>query len=168
LAVDAAMHVASDGRHGLIDVLRAQLGAAEVSGGVLAVDTERLARGIDKFTPGVGAKLLLWARSNDETAMLAESLLAIGLKLEVATAPPRTVAGFAAERDGPALRVIAVGDGGPAGLAGLKTGDKITLVDGAPPPTRWPELIAKKAPGAPLVLTVARGTRGLELHLTLA
>ena len=166
-AVDAAMHVASDGRHGLIDVVRAELAAAEVTGGVVAVDTERLARAIDKLTPGVGAKLLVWARSNDETALLAESLLAIGLKLEMTQAPPRTVAGFAAEREGAVLRVVAVGDGGPAALAGLKSGDRITHVDGAPPPARWPELIAKRPPGTALTLGVARGVRGLELHLTL-
>jgi S1-C subfamily serine protease len=65
------------------------------------------------------------------------------------------------------VRVVAIGDGGPAALGGLKTGDRILQVDGAPPPPRWPELIARKAAGAPLVLTVARGTRTLELHLTL-
>ncbi|MDB4967994.1 MAG: peptidase domain protein [Myxococcales bacterium] len=168
LAVDAAIHVATDGSHGLAEVLRAQLGAADAAGGVLPVDTDRLARAIDTVAPGVGAKLIAWARTSDETTLLSDSLSAIGLKLDVAIAPPRTVAGFAAEREGALLRVSAIADGGPASLAGLKPGDKITHFDGALPPPRWPELIVKKPAGATLTLTVLRGARPLELHLTLA
>jgi S1-C subfamily serine protease len=77
------------------------------------------------------------------------------------------VAGFAAERDGAGLRVVAVADGGPAALAGLHPGDRVLQLDGAPPAARWAEAIGKKAPGAPLVLVVQRGTRTLELRVTL-
>jgi S1-C subfamily serine protease len=65
------------------------------------------------------------------------------------------------------LRVVAVGDGGAAELAGLKPGDRIAAIDGVPPAARWPEAIAHKAAGAPLVLAVTRGQHALELHLTL-
>ncbi|MCU1282426.1 MAG: hypothetical protein JWM53_5972, partial [bacterium] len=43
----------------------------------------------------------------------------------------------------------------------------VTL-DGAAPAAKWPDTIAHKSPGAPLVLGATRGARPLELHLTLA
>jgi predicted metalloprotease with PDZ domain len=174
LAVDAAMRLRTEGRHGLDEVLRAALADAERAGGVAPIDSERLARAVDALAPGVGAKLLAWARAGNETETIGETLAAIGLSLQTKEAPARTVAGFAAEREATAggqhelLRVIAVGEGGPADLAGLKAGDRILTLDGAAPVVRWPETIAKKAPGAPLVLAVQRGARALELHLTLA
>lgn len=167
LAVDATMRVRTDGRHGLDDALRAALAEAEHAGGVAPIDSERLARAVDALAPGVGARLIAWARGGNEPPALAEALAAIGLSLTMRDAPPRTVAGFAAERDGATLRVLGVGEGGAADAAGLKPGDSIVSLDGAPPAPKWPETIAKKAPGAPLVLVVARGTRTIELHLTL-
>jgi predicted metalloprotease with PDZ domain len=168
LALDAAMFAQSGGRHRLDEALRALLAAADAAGGVLPVDTATLARAIDALVPGVGKKALGWARSADEMAQLGEPLAAVGLSLSIARTKPHTVAGFAAERDGGSLRVVAVGEDGPAALAGLRGGDRIVTLDGAPPPVRWPDIVAKKAPGATLVLGVVRGTRALELHLTLA
>src|SRR5262249_7794276 len=77
-----------------------------------------------------------------------------------------TVAGFAAERERDELRVVTVGDGGPADLAGLKSGDRILTIDGAPPPPRWPDAIARNPAGASVVLRVARGPRPILLRLT--
>lgn len=168
LALDAAMFAESGGRHRLDEAVRALLGAADAAGGVLPVDTATLARAIDALVPGVGKKALAWARMPDETAQLADALAAVGLTLSIARSKPHAVAGFAAERDGSGLRVVSVGEDGPAGLAGLRGGDRVVSFDGAPPPPRWPELIARKPPGTPLVLGVVRGTRMLELHVTLA
>ena len=132
------------------------------------IDSDRLARGVDALAPGVGAKLLAWVRGGNETAAVGDALAAIGLQLACKDAPPRTVAGFAAERDGDGLRVVAVGDGGPAELGGLKPGDRIVTLDGAAPTARWPDAVAHAAPGASLVLGVLRAQRRLELRLTLA
>jgi predicted metalloprotease with PDZ domain len=173
LGVDAAMRVASGGRHGLDEALRALVAEAERGGGVLPVDADRLARAVDALVPGVGRKLLGWVRGGDEPGAIAASLAAIGLSLACKESPPRTVAGFAAEREPPAgglrdeLRVVVVGDGGAADLAGLKAGDHIRTLDGAAPTARWPETIAAKAVGAQLTLGVVRGKRELVLHLTL-
>ena len=168
LALDAAMHLASDGKHGLVEALRALLADAGRAGGVLPVDTTALAHAIDAITPGVGAKALGWARSSDEPAQLGEALAAIGLQLATTRATPRTVAGFAAEREGNILRVVAVSDAGPAALAGLRGGDRIVQLDGAAPAARWPDVIARKSAGATLLLAVTRGARTLALRLTLA
>lgn len=168
LAVDATMRVRTNGKHGLDDVLRALLADAERAGGMAPIDSERLAHAVDALAPNVGAKLLSWARNGNESLAITDALAAIGLSLACKEGAPRTVAGFAAERQGDALRVVAVGDGGPADLAGLKAGDRITTIDGAAPTPRWPETIAHKAPGAPLVLAVERVQHALELHLQLA
>ena len=167
LAVDAAMRVRTGGRHGLDDVLRAALAEAERAGGVAAIDSERLARGVDALAPGVGAKLLAWVRGGHETDEVGETLAAIGLDLACKDAPPRTIAGFAAERDGDGLRVVAVAEGGPADLGGLKAGDRIVTLGGAPPPARWADAVLNAAPGSSLVLGVQRAAHALELHLTL-
>jgi predicted metalloprotease with PDZ domain len=167
LALDATMRAQTGGKHGLDAVLRALLAEADRAGGALPVDGERLARAIDALAPGVGQKVLAWTRAGDETAQVAEAVAAVGLKLTATDAPGRTVAGFAADRDGAGLRVVAVADGGPAALAGLHPGDRVLQLDSAPPAARWAEAIGKKAPGAPLVLVVQRGTRTLELRVTL-
>ena len=168
LAVDAAMRVRTDGRHDLDEVLRGALAEAERAGGIAPIDSGRLARAVDALAPGVGQELLAWARDGHETAAVVGALGSIGLQLDCRDAPARTVAGFAAEREPDDLRVVAVGAGGPAELGGLLGGDRILALDGAAPTLRWPETIAHKTPGAPLVLTVARGSRQLELRLTLA
>jgi predicted metalloprotease with PDZ domain len=167
LGIDATMRARTQGRHGLDEVLRAELAEADRAGGVAPIDTERLARAVDALAPGVGARLIAWARGGHEAAAIAEALPALGLSLAIREAPPRTVAGFAAERDGETLHVVAVGEGGPADVAGLKPGDRIVALDGAPPPAKWPETIAKKSPGATLVVAAVRGMRAIELHLTL-
>jgi predicted metalloprotease with PDZ domain len=167
-AADAAMRAASGGRHGLDEAVRALLDEADRAGGVLPVDAERLGRAVDALVPGVGAKLVRWARSDDEPAAVAESLAGLGLSLACKEAPARTVAGFSAERDGAELRVVAIGDGGPADLGGLKIGDRILTLDGAAPAAHWPETIAHKPAGTMLTLGVARGARSLVLRLTLA
>lgn len=167
LAVDAQLRARTSGKHGLDDVLRAALDEATRSGGVAPIDSERLARGVDALAPGVGAKLLAWARQGNEAATITEALASVGLALACKDAAARTVAGFAAELQGDHLRVVAVGEGGAAELAGLRPGDRILSLDGAPPSARWPDTIAHKAPGAPLVLAVERAQRALELHLTL-
>lgn len=167
LALDASIRVATDGRRSLDDALRALLDGAERRGGVLPVDTATLAHAIDGVAPGVGKKALAWARDGGETEALQQALAAIGLGLSVQLLPPRTFAGFAAEHDGPLLRVVAVGADAPAGLGGLHVGDRILAIDGAPPGPRWSEAILRKPAGAPLVLMVLRGQRRLELHLTL-
>jgi predicted metalloprotease with PDZ domain len=169
LAVDAAMRVRTGGRHGLEEVMRALFADAERRGGPAPIDSVRLAHAVDALAPGVGAKLLGWVRVPDERAGVTDALAAIGLGLACKDAPARTVAGFAAERDRDReeLRVVAVGSGGPADLAGVKPGDRVTAVDGAAPPAQWSEAIAHKAAGAPLVLAIARGARALEIRLTL-
>jgi predicted metalloprotease with PDZ domain len=167
LAVDATMRLRTDGKHGLDEVLRGALAEAERAGGIAPIDSERLARAVDALAPGVGAKLLAWARGGDESGAIVDALAAIGLSLACKDSATRTVAGFAAEREPDGLRVVAVGDGGPAKLAGLEPGDRIVTLDGATPPARWPETIAKKAPGAPLLLSVVRGQRAISLRLTL-
>ncbi|HXU70625.1 MAG TPA: hypothetical protein VN947_14915 [Polyangia bacterium] len=167
LGVDAAMRVASGGKHGLDEAIRALLDEAERAGGVLPVDADRLGRAVDALTPGVGAKLVRWARTPNEAPAIAESLGAIGLSLACKETPPHTVAGFSAERQGDALRVLVVGDGGPADLAGVKSGDRVVTFDGVAPPPKWPEAVGKRAAGSALVLGVVRGTHPLVLHLTL-
>jgi predicted metalloprotease with PDZ domain len=167
LGVDAAMRAGSGGRHGLDEAMRALLEEAEHAGGILPVDADRLAHAVDALVPGVGPRLLRWARAGDEAASIAESLTAAGLSLACKESAPRTVAGFAAERERDELRVLSVGDSGPADHAGLKPGDRVLTLDGAAPPPRWPDTIARKAAGTVLTLGVARGTHALTLHVTL-
>ena len=133
LAVDATMRVRTGGRYGLDDVLRAALAEAERAGGVAPIDSDRLAHDVDALAPGVGGKLLEWVRGGNETAAVADALAPIGLALACKDGPAQTVVGFAAERDGAGLRVVAVGDGGPGDLGGLKPGDRIVTIGGAPP-----------------------------------
>ena len=167
LGVDAALRAGSGGRHSLDEALRALLAEAERAGGILPIDSDRLARAVDALVPGTGAKLLRWARGGNEAAAIAESLDAVGLALPCKESTPRTVAGFGAEREHEELRVVVVGDGGPAELAGLKAGDRILTIDGAAPPARWPDALAQKAPGSVVTLGVARGKHALVLHVTM-
>jgi len=166
LAVDAAMRVRTGGKHTLDEVLRGELLDAERAGGIAPIDSARLARAVDALAPGAGALLTRSVNEANETPLVRAAIAAIGLSLQCA-ASARVVAGFSAEREGDSLRVAAVGDGGPADLAGLKPGDRILSLDGAAPEPRWPDKIAHAAAGAPLVLEVVRGQRPLELHLTL-
>jgi predicted metalloprotease with PDZ domain len=167
LALDAALRVASDGRHSLDEALRQLLEDSARAGGVLPVDTATLARAVDALAPGLGAKLTGWVRGGDELAGLAEPLAAIGLKLSVLATPQRTVAGFGATRDSGELLVDSVRPDGPAALAGLKPADHIFGFDGAPPPVRWADAVAARAPGTVLTLNVRRGERVIELRVTL-
>ena len=167
LAVDATMRVRSGGKHGLDEVLRAALADAERAGGIAPIDSARLARAVDAIVPGAGATLRDCATGPNESSLVRAALAAIGLSLSCATGA-HVVAGFSAERDGDALRVVAVGDGGPADLAGLKPGDRILTLDGAPPAARWPDKIAHAGRGGDsLVLGVVRAQRALLLHVTL-
>jgi len=166
LAVDAAMRVRSGGKHGLDEVLRAALADAERSGGVAPIDSARLARAVDAIVPGAGATLRDCVAGPNESSLVRAALAAIGLSLACATSA-RVVAGFSAERDGEGLRVVAVAEGGPADLAGLKPGDRILTIDGAPPAVRWPDRIAHGRRGDAVVLGVVRAQRSLTLRLTL-
>lgn len=167
LGLDAAVRAASAGARSLDDVVRALLAEAARRGGVLPVDTATLARALDGVAPGVGALAVAWARDGHETTALPAVLARVGLRLAVDVAPPRAEAGFAADREGAALRVRAVVPAGAADLAGLRPGDLVVALDGAAPGPRWADAVGRKPPGARLVLTVRRGDRALALHLTL-
>ncbi len=168
LALDATLRVRSDGKHGLDELIHAAVAQAERGHAIMPVSTRWLAERVDALVPavGLGATLERWVAVPDESSEVRAALAAIGLALDCARRTA-VVLGLAAERDGAALRVLAVGEGGPADLAGIKPGDRIVSLDGAPPPPRWPERIAHGAAGDKVLLGVTRAQRTLELHLTL-
>jgi predicted metalloprotease with PDZ domain len=168
LGLDATVRAASDGKKSLDDVVRALLAAAERAGGVLAVDGERLAREVAEVAGAeAGARVADWTRVPDEPARLGAALAAVGLRWSIDEGPERTVAGFAAESDGEALRVASVAPEGPAAQVGLRAGDRILRLDGAPPSPQWAEQLAARSPGAALLLEAMRATRRLVLRLQL-
>ncbi|MCA1663242.1 MAG: PDZ domain-containing protein, partial [Myxococcales bacterium] len=118
------------------------------------------------LVPGAGATLRDCVAGRNESGRVRSALAAIGLSLVCATSA-RVAAGFFAERDGDGLRVVTVAEGGAADLAGLKPGDRIVTLDGAPPAARWPDEIAHAARGDTLLLRVVRAQRSLALHVTL-
>jgi predicted metalloprotease with PDZ domain len=167
LALDAALRSASDGKASLDEVMRGLDGEATRAGGVLPVDTEVLARACDRVAPGVGARLISWARGGDEPEKLVPVLAELGLGLVIAPPQPRTTAGFVAEADGNGLRVVAVAPDGPASLAGLRPGDRIYGFDGGAAPFDHAGQIARRRPFTPLMLDVARGRERLQLRVEL-
>jgi predicted metalloprotease with PDZ domain len=168
LALDAKLRAATDGRRSLDDVMRSLLAAAEHAGGALPINTAALARAVDAEVAGLGADVLLWARTPEETTLVAEQLGALGLQLNVQVHPTRAYAGFVADREGGVLHVLSVEAEGPASEAGLRAGDRILQLDGAAPPAKWPEVIGAKSVGAPLKLEVQRSRRRLQLRVYLA
>jgi len=167
LAIDASIRAASDGKRSLDDVLRALLEAATRSGGVLPIDTDVLARACDRVAPGVGARVIAWARGGGELAKIAPALAEVGLAINERAAPSRTSAGFIGALDGAALRVLLIQPDGPAALAGLRAGDRVTALDGAAPTTDYLAQIAKRRPFTPLRLDVTRAQERLTLRLDL-
>jgi predicted metalloprotease with PDZ domain len=169
LALDVAIRAASDGAHSLDEVMKALLAAADRAGGVLALDGDVLQRAIVPLGGAEVAQLVIaWTRAPDEPRKLESALAGVGLKLAIEEAPPRTVAGFAAEADGGALRVVGVLPDGPAFHAGLRAGDRVLFLDGIAPGRKWAESIAQKAPGTRLAMEAVRATRHLALTLELA
>ena len=168
LALDATMRARSDGKHSLDELVHNAVAAAERSGNITRISTRTIAEAVDGLLPalGLGANLEKWIAGPNESSDVRAAIATIGLGLECMT-KSIVAAGFSAERDGTGLRVVAVGDGGPADLAGLKPGDRIATIDGAPPPARWPERIAHGTVGDKLTLGVARAQQRLELRLTL-
>lgn len=84
----------------------------------------------------------------------------------------RVVIGIVPEREGssePGWGVAQVVDGGPAAMAGLKSGDRILAIDGAK--TRgmsdYLEIVKDKSPGDVVVLEVKRGHETLQLSVAL-
>jgi predicted metalloprotease with PDZ domain len=167
LAIDAAIRAASDGKSSLDEVMRQLDGEATRAGGILPVDSDVLARACDRVAPGVGARVLGWARGGDEIEKLAPALAELGLGLEIAPPQPRTTAGFIAEPEDNALRVIAVAPDGPASLAGLHAGDRIITFDGAAPPIDYIVQLTRRKPYTPLFVDVTRGREHLKLRIEL-
>jgi predicted metalloprotease with PDZ domain len=168
LALDATVRATTSGARSLDDVVRALLAQAERAGGVLPVDGEVLARAVTAIAGAdAGARVAEWSRVPDEPPRLADALAGLGLRLAREPAPARAVAGFAAEPDGDALRVVAVSPVGPAPVAGLRAGDRIVTVDGRAPPPQWMDSLAQRAPGAALAIEVTRGTRRLLFDVRL-
>jgi predicted metalloprotease with PDZ domain len=168
LALDALIRVGSDGHRSLDEVMRALLAEADLQNAPLAVDGDKLAAAVREVAgPDAAAKVIAWTRAPGEPDKLADALAGVGLKLVIEESPQRTFAGFAAESDGGALRVVSVGASGPAADAGLRAGDRIVRLDGEVPSARWGELLAKKSPGAAVAVEAVRATRRLllELHL---
>jgi predicted metalloprotease with PDZ domain len=164
-----ALRAATEGARSLDDVLRALIAAADQAGGVLPHDGARLAEAIGRVAgPAVAADVAAWSQAPGEPARLEATLAAVGLKLTTDEAPPRTFAGFSAESDGGSLRVVSVGASGPAADAGLRAGDRIVRLDGAPPSTSWADELARKSPGAAVAVEAVRATRRLLLELRLA
>jgi predicted metalloprotease with PDZ domain len=168
LALDAAIRAAGDGKHSLDDVLRALLAASEKAGGVLPVDGDSLAKACDLVAPGVGAQLLSWTREPHEIEKLTPVLQQLGLGLRVTPLSPRASADFAAELDGHALRVTALLPDGAAVLAGLRSGDRITAVDGVAPDANTLKSLGQRAPDSTVALEVRRARTRLQLRLQLA
>jgi predicted metalloprotease with PDZ domain len=164
LALDAAIR--ANGKHSLDDVLKSLLAQADANGGVLAVDGDKLAAEVTRFsTAAVGEKVAAWTRAPRE--QLDEALAQVGLKLSRDESPARTFAGFSAENDAGSLRVVSVGPSGPAAAAGLRAGDRILRIDGAPPTSDWAERLANKAAGAAVSMEAVRATRRILLELRL-
>jgi predicted metalloprotease with PDZ domain len=167
LALDATLRATTGGTRSLADVLQDLLRAADRSGGVLAVDTEVVAKAVSALAPPLGAQLKQWARTRFDPAPLTAALKRVGLSLKVVEEPERTAAGFAADREGKALRVARVNPGGAAARAGLQPGDLIERLDGIEPRERWGDRIAHAAAGAAMPLEILRGGRRLHLWLVL-
>jgi predicted metalloprotease with PDZ domain len=167
LALDAELRVASGGKYSLDDVLKGLLTAADRAGGPLPVDGARLAEEIAKLAPEVAPHVAAWTRTPRETDRLDAALAGVGLKITRQESSARTFAGFAAENDGATLRVVAVGPGGPAQEAGLRAGDRIVRLDGAPPTADWAEKLAAKISGAQIAIEAVRATRRMLIELRL-
>jgi predicted metalloprotease with PDZ domain len=164
LALDAAIR--ANGSHSLDDVVKSLLQKADAAGGVLGVDGDKLAAEVARFsTAAVGEKVAAWTRTPRE--QLDDALAEVGLKLVRDDSPARTFAGFSAENDAGSLRVVSVGPAGPAAGAGLRAGDRILRVDGAPPATDWAERLAGKPAGAAVLIEAVRATRRILLELRL-
>jgi predicted metalloprotease with PDZ domain len=167
LALDAEIRAASGGRFSLDDVFKSLLSAADRAGGSMPIDGARLAEEIAKFAPSVAPHVAAWTRAPHETDRLDAALSAVGLKITRQESSARTFAGFAAENDAGALRVVAVGPGGPAQEAGLRAGDRIVRLDGSPPTADWAEKLAAKLPGAQIAIEAVRATRRMLIELRL-
>jgi predicted metalloprotease with PDZ domain len=168
LGLDATLRAATAGRRGLDDVVRALDAQATRAGGLLPIDGERLARAVAEVGGAESAaRVADFTRTPDEPARITAALAAVGLGWQTDEGAPRTIAGFAAELDAGTLRVATVAADGPAAEAGLRAGDRILRIDGAPPGERWAEDLAAKPPGTALALEAVRATRRLALTLQL-
>jgi predicted metalloprotease with PDZ domain len=168
LGLDAAIRAATGGGRSLDDVMRVLLAQADRSNGVLPVNGAVLARQIE-VTAGAAAaaNVAAWTQKAGETDRLAPALSSLGLKLSVDEAPARTVAGFAAEPDAGALRVVSVRPDGPAAHGGLRAGDRVIAIDGKPPASRWADALGARSPATPMMIEAVRATRHLMLTLHL-
>ncbi len=168
LALDASIRGASDGTHSLDDVIKALLAAADRAGGVLPLDGDVLARYVTPLANAqIAARIATWTRAPDEIGHMDDALAALGLKLSVDEAAPRTIAGFAAETDTAGLRVVNVLPDGPAFHAGLRAGDRILNLDGSAPTRRWAEAIAARPAGTLIAVEAVRAARHLQLAIQL-
>jgi S1-C subfamily serine protease len=78
----------------------------------------------------------------------------------------RGMFGMAVTNSGDGLRVDAVTPGGPAERAGLRSGDTITRIDGKAVGAHGESALWHAEAGKPIALTVDRGGRVHELHVT--
>jgi S1-C subfamily serine protease len=78
----------------------------------------------------------------------------------------RGMFGMAVTNSGGGLRVDAVTPGGPAERAGLRSGDTITRIDGKAVGAHGESALWHAEAGKPIALTVDRGGRVHELHVT--
>jgi predicted metalloprotease with PDZ domain len=163
LAIDATIRARTAGRRSLDDVVRALLDEARRRGGALPIDGRVLAAAVAAVEADAGRLVSSLVSEPAEPERVAAALVPVGLRLEVSEGRPQPSFGWQLQpvaAGGRAAQVVDVLPSGPAALAGVRAGDRVSLVGSGDAR----QLVAP-SPGASLLVEIVRATQRLVVSL---
>jgi len=162
LALDAEVRARTAGRRSLDDAVRALLDEARRRGGALPVDRAALARALAAIEPESARLVPSLVAEPRELGRVAAALGRVGLRLEVAEGAPQPSFGWqlTPSTSGRAAQVVDVQPSGPAALAGVRAGDRVSVAGGGDA-----RALAAPSAGAALLVEIVRATQRMLVSL---
>jgi predicted metalloprotease with PDZ domain len=162
LALDATIRARTAGRRSLDDAVRALLDEARRRGGALPVDRAALERAVAALDPEAARLIPSLVSEPSELAHVGAALQRAGLRLDVVEGAPQPSFGWqlAPAVGGRAAQVVEVQPAGPAALAGVRAGDRVSMAGGGDL-----HALASPSAGASLLVEIARATQRMVVSL---